>query len=67
MSVPSSVFDKFVYFCLAYYLSSLLVLTKCFWPFDSKKLPSAKPKLKSPLVWTELQFAKFQIILTSAS
>ena len=48
-NVPAfAVFDKFVKFFFAYYLSSLLLLTsKCSWPFDSKKLPSVKPKLKS--------------------
>ena len=35
-------------FCLLLIKSSGTDL-KCFWPFDSKKLPSAKPKLKSAI------------------
>ena len=34
--------------CLLLIKSSATDL-KCFWPFNSKKLPSAKPKLKSAI------------------
>ena len=48
MSVPwpflISLFSLF--FCLLLVKSSATHL-KCFWPFNSKKLPSVKPKLKS--------------------
>ena len=35
---------------------------KCSWPFNGKNLPT----VSQPLVWTELQFVKFQNILISA-
>ena len=66
MYVPSPfLINSFSPFLLITYQSSATDL-KCFWSFNSKKLPSVKPKLKSA-VWAKLQFAKFQNILTSAS
>ena len=58
MSVPSRfLINSFSSFCLLFiksiylFSSFLLIISgtdlKCFWPFYSKKLPSAKPKLKS--------------------
>ena len=50
MPVPSpfliNSFSSF--FCLLLIKSSGTDL-KCFWPFSSKKFPSAKPKLKSAI------------------
>ena len=49
MSVPSPfLINSFSSFCLLLVKSSATVL-KCFWPFNSKKLPSVKPKLKSAI------------------
>ena len=46
MSVPSPfLINSFGSFCLLLIKSSGIDL-KCIWPFNSKKLPSAKPKLK---------------------
>ena len=67
MTVPSSfLINSFSSFLLIIVKSSATDL-KCFWPFDSKKLTSVKPKLKSANGVDELQFAKFQNILTFAS
>ena len=41
------VLDKFIWFFIYCYLSSLLLLTWVFWPFNCKELPSVKPKLDS--------------------
>ena len=47
MSMPSPfLINSFSFFCLLLIKSSGTDL-KCFWPFNSKKLPSVKPKLKS--------------------
>ena len=47
MSVPSPFFINCLFvFCLLLIKSSATDL-KYFWPFNSKKLPSVKPKLKS--------------------
>ena len=49
MSVPSPfLINSFSSFCLLLIKSSAADL-KCFWPFNSKKLPSVKPKLKSTI------------------
>ena len=49
MSVPSPFsINSSVLFSLLLVKSSGTDL-KCFWPFNSKKLPSAKPKLKSAI------------------
>ena len=49
MSVPSLfLINSFIYFCLLLIKSSATDL-KCFWPFNSKKLPSVMPKLKSAI------------------
>ena len=45
---------RLVLFCLLLVKSSAIDI-KCFWSFNIKKLSSVKP-----LVWTELQFDKFQ-------
>ena len=50
MSVPSPFFDKFLLFFFANYLSGILLpISSVFWPFNSKKLPSVKRKLKSAM------------------
>ena len=55
-----AVFDKFVQFFIAYYLSSLLLLTSfVFGRLTARNCPQWSQ--------TELQFAKFQNILISAS
>ena len=49
MSVPLPfLIHSFSSFCLLLVKSSATDL-KCFWPFNSKKLPSVKPKLKSAI------------------
>ena len=49
MSLPSPfLIIRLVLFCLFLFKSSGTDL-KCFWPFNSKKLPSVKPKLKSAI------------------
>ena len=48
MSVPSPFLINSLLFCLLLIKSSGTDL-KCFWPFNSKKLPSVKPKLKSAI------------------
>ena len=49
MFVPSPfLINSFSSFCLLLVKSSGTDL-KCFWPFNSKKLPSVKPKLKSAI------------------
>ena len=49
MSVPSPfLINSLVLFCLLLIKSSATDL-KCFWPFNSKKLPLVKPKLKSAI------------------
>ena len=49
MSVPSPfLINSFSSFCLLLTKSSGTDL-KCFWPSNSDKLPSAKPKLKSAI------------------
>ena len=62
MSVPLQfLINSFGSFLLLF--NSSATDLKCFWPFNNKKLPSAKPAM----VWTKLKFAKFQNIMTSAS
>ena len=47
MSVPSPFLtNSLVLYCLLLIKSSTTDL-KCFWPFNSKKLPSVKAKIKS--------------------
>ena len=49
MSVPSPfLINSFSSFSLLLIKSSGTEF-KCFWPFNSKKLPSTKPKLKSAI------------------
>ena len=49
MSVPVPfLINSFSSFRLSLVKSSATGL-KCFWPFNSKKLPSVKPKLKSTI------------------
>ena len=49
MSVPSPfLINSFSSFCLLL-IKSYGTDLKCFWQFKSKKLPSAKPKLKSAI------------------
>ena len=49
MSVPlPCLINSFSSFCLLLAKSSATDL-KCFWLFNSKKLPSVKPKLKSAI------------------
>ena len=64
MSVPSPfLINSFSSLVL---IKSSATELKCFWQFNCKKLPSVKPKLNSA-IGVELQFAKFQSILASAS
>ena len=63
-----AVFDKFVQFFLSYYLSSLLLLTSSvFGLLTARNCIQWSQNLSQPWMWTELQFARFQKILTSAS
>ena len=49
MSVPwPFLINSFSFYCILLTKSSTTDL-KCFWPFNSKKLPSVKPKLKSAI------------------
>ena len=49
MSVPSPfLINSFSSFCLLLVKSSVTD-SKCFWPFNCKKLPSVKPKLNSAI------------------
>ena len=49
MSVSSPFFNKFAQFFYLLLVKSSATDIKCFWPFNSKQLPSVKPKLKSAI------------------
>ena len=67
MSVPSPfLINSFCSFCLLLIKSSGTDL-KCFGRLAARNCPQGSQNWSQPLVWTELQFAKFQNILASAS
>ena len=50
MSLPSPfLINSFSSILLSTYHESSATDLKCFWPFDSKKLPSEKPELNSTI------------------
>ena len=68
MFVPSPFLINSFSSFFAYYLSSLLVLTsRGFGRLTARNCPQQNQNYSQPMVWTELQFAKFQNILTSVS
>ena len=67
MSVPSTFFiNSFGSFCLLLINSSATDF-KCFWPFNCKKLPSAKPKLNSAIDLCGLNYSLLRLCLHEIS